>query len=107
MSDLFLYYFYNSDISPIWDDTSKNNSQVGDYFSFVNNKKKNMEIFKIIGILNSNLRDSNWDIKGHNKRRVLVLSKKLYDINLYDYLKEFNYSSNWKSQGTQRSNIKY
>jgi hypothetical protein len=91
------------DEHPHWDDTCKNNSEIGDKFGFIHNIANRVEIFEIINILPITSRKDWWIIPEHQRRRVLVLSNKQGEISFTDYKRICGYKDNWKSQGTQRN----
>ena len=62
-------------INPRWDDSRHNTSRVGDFFGFVDAKRKIVEIFDIIDILPATERPPHWSIEEQQDKQVLVLSK--------------------------------
>jgi hypothetical protein len=94
------YFDKSTDENPLWDDTKKNQSKAGYKFAFVNQKDDIMEIFNIIGILNSDVRREHWDINSHRDRRVLVLSKKIKEIKFSKYKEIVGYKEKYSIRGT-------
>lgn len=81
------HFLANSLMPACWDDSRYNKANVGDMFSFVNNKTNKMEIFRIIAINDSTTRPDYWNIRRHSRRNVLTLSNKLYELNFDEYKK--------------------
>jgi hypothetical protein len=92
----------DSEFNPKWDDSPGNTATIGDKFAFVQNIRNSMEIFSIIGIISIEDRPDYWDIPEHQRRRVLILSKKENTITFSFYKEQVGYSQNFRSRGTKR-----
>jgi len=92
----------------LWDDSVKNNSEIGDYFGYVvNGSIGKIDIYKIIDISSPKDRLISWSNNvGQENRNVITLSQKCYySGTLKEYKEILNYKDNWNSQGTQAAAI--
>jgi hypothetical protein len=101
----------------MWDDSSKNNSVIGDYFGYVENQSKigrtefktqgSICIYKIVGVCDPVMRLDSWSENvGQSNRNVILLSKEpYYQGTLSEFKQIAGYSENWNSQGT--SNVSF
>jgi len=85
-----------------WDDSKYNTAEVGDYFGFVHQREDIVEIFQIDRIILNHDRPDYWDIHEHRRRNILILSKKLSDINWSSYKEENGYKENFVLRGTAK-----
>ena len=98
-----LHFGEESEFNPKWDDSVSNTAEVGDKFAFVQNTTDTMEIFTIIAIIPAEDRPDYWDLPHHQRRRVLILSKREKVIRFSDYKRRVGYSPNMICRGTQRA----
>ena len=91
---------------PLWSDSKKNNSKIGDKFGFVHNSKNLVELFYIINILPNNKKRKHWR---DELKQVIVLSNKICEIKWNNLKKILGYKEGYIPHGTQKSreNIKY
>lgn len=81
-----------------WDDTWKNNSEVGQLFAFIHQVENKIQIFKITHIETYEKRRDEWDIIEHRKRNVLHMSPMIKEFPLTEFA--HNYLPTWKKNGT-------
>jgi len=88
-----------------WDDSRHGTGEPGDLFAFVHNIRDEMEIFIIKEKINYIDRPDYWDIVEHQRRDVLILSKKIFTIKWSTYKRIHGYKENFILRGTERFNF--
>ena len=94
--------FFTEEGGSKWDDSSANNAQVGDMFSFVHQTRDRMEVFRIVRIVPYTERPDYWDIPEHQRRNVVYLSQKLEERVWSFFKEEAGYGERFSLRGTQR-----